>query len=361
MIDRTHGGNIYKYLKNHNLSKRELIDFSANINPFGLSSRTKEVILRNLDCLTHYPDPECNLLKEKLASFHNIKPHNLLVGNGSIELIYLIPKALSSKNVLMPIPSFTEYEFAARTNGAKIIFVRSSEKDGFKIEIEKLKRFIPRVDLVFICNPNNPTGSLLSKEGLLYLIGLCRKNRTIMVIDEVFIDFVKDAKGTTLIIEAAKERSTLILRSLTKIFALPGLRLGYLVGHRDLVNRLSKFQYPWSVNAFAQLVGEAVIEDKLYVKKSREFVFRERDFLFDNLKRMKGLFAYPANANFIFCKLLSRKVSSSKKLSEELAKRGIMIRDCSNFRGLDNNFFRLAVRRRDENIRLLFALKEVLG
>lgn len=361
MIDRIHGGNIQPYLKDKSSSfKNKLIDFSASINPLGLPSRAKEVILKNLNTLIHYPQAQSKELKNALSTFHNINQNNILVGNGSIELIHLIPRALKVKNALIITPTFSEYEFAVRLSSAHPIFVRLKEKDNFKINSTKIKRFISKVDLIFFCNPNNPTGSLLPRSDILPWLDLCKQYNTVLVIDEVFMDFVEDSKKETLTDEAVRNIQLIILKSLTKFFALPGLRLGYLIAHQSLINKISQFQYPWNVNSLAQAVACEVIKDKDYIEKGREFILKERAYLFENFKKIKGLKVYSPTSNFVFCKLENSHLKSSIKLHQRLIEKGIIIRSCYNFRGLNDSFFRVAVRTRKENIRLILSLKETL-
>ncbi|MBT9146883.1 MAG: Threonine-phosphate decarboxylase [Syntrophomonadaceae bacterium] len=356
MINRAHGGNIRAYEKDSSPGGK-IIDFSANINPLGMSSKVRKALIKNLDALIHYPEPESRHLRKSLASFHHIGYNNLLMGNGSIELIHLIPRALKAKNVLIVTPTFSEYEFAVKSNGARPVFVKTTEREGFKLNNPKVMKFIPGVDLVFLCNPNNPTGSYLCPGEILALLELCTKHRTILVLDEAFMDFVESGDEITMVNEAAKNKFLLVLRSLTKFFALPGLRLGYLIGHRDLVGKISPFQYPWNVNSLAQIAGEEVIKDRSYIRKSKEYILRERRYLFANLKGVEGLKVYPPSSNFILCKLENGKIRKAKNLSQKLTKRGIIIRRGHNFRGLNDRFFRVAVRKRDENIKLISALK----
>jgi len=361
MIDRMHGGNIQRYVRGKSGSfKNKLIDFSANINPLGLPSRAKEVILNNINTLIHYPEPEAKQLKNALSSFHNISQNNILVGNGSVELIHLIPRALKAGNALIITPTFSEYEFAVRQSLARPIFVKAQEKDGFKIDSAKIKKFIPRVDLIFLCNPNNPTGLLLPRSDILPWLQACKKYDTVLVIDEVFMDFVEDSQKQTLIGEALINKQLIILKSLTKFFALPGLRVGHLIAHHSLINKISKLQYPWNINSLAQAVAHEVIKDEDYVKETKNFILSERAYLVENLKKIRGLKVYPPSSNFIFCKLEDTHLKSSIKLHQRLLGQGIIIRSCHNFRGLNDNFFRVGIRARKENLRLISALKETL-
>lgn len=350
MIDRVHGGDV----------KRNIVDFSANINPLGLSPKTKAAVTKNITGVVRYPEPCSGSLKKALAAFHSTRQDNLTVGNGSIELIYLIPKALKANKILIVTPTFSEYEFSAKSNGSNIIFIKTEESENFKIDFNKLQKLLSRVDLVFLGNPNNPTGSNLHAEELSPLIKACARHKTVLAIDEVFMDFVETCDEDSLLSAAPKNKYLLVLKSLTKFFALPGLRLGYAVGHRDLVRSISDLQYPWNINSLAQAAGKEALKDSDYISYSREYIAGEREFLFGGLKGIKGLKTFDPSSNFILCKLDGCAVKSAKVLNERLIKKGLVIRNCGNFRGLNEKFFRVAVRKRNENNRLIMALKEIL-
>lgn len=361
MIDRVHGGDIKRYFgKIPERGRSAVIDFSANINPLGLSPKAKEAIIKNIAGTACYPEPDSKSLKKALSDFHGIREDSLTTGNGSIELIYLIPKALGSRKALVITPTFSEYEFALRAAGAKIIFFRTREEDGFRPSLDKLKSHLSWADLVFLCNPNNPTGSSLAADELSSLVKACVRHKTILAIDEVFMDFVEGPDEGSLIPRALEKHGLLIIRSLTKFFAMPGLRIGYMIGHRELVRRISRLQYPWNVNSLAQVAGEAVLEDADYMERTRRYVWRERRYLFNALKDIKDIKVFPSTSNFIFCKLEGSIVKSARALNKRLIKKRMMVRNCDNFRGLNKNFFRIAVRRRQENLKLIAALKEAL-
>ncbi|UCD55425.1 MAG: threonine-phosphate decarboxylase [Candidatus Omnitrophota bacterium] len=340
-----HGGNIHEARRRHG---KEIIDFSANINPLGLPANVKASIYRNFDAALNYPDPDARDITREIAKYWNIKEENILVGNGSAELIYLIVSACRPKTVLMPAPSFSEYERAARGAGSKPGFLKLREKDGFKPDFPGAGN----ADILFICNPNNPTGNVIV-DSCRDLIKLPNK---FAVIDEAFMDFLPCEKEHTLIWEARKNKKIIVLRSFTKFFALPGLRIGYLVAHKDFVKFLRRHQIPWSINAFAQLAAKRILSNKVYIKKTRLLIERERSFLFDEISGIKGLTPYPSVTNFILIKITKPGVTS-KSLKESLITKGILIRDCSNFRALNDKYIRVAVRSRKENLKLLKALK----
>lgn len=356
MIDKNHGGNC---------SKRNIIDFSVNTNPLGLPEGLSDIISRNTGLILRYPEPASERLRRVLAALHDIRPENIAIGNGSIELIYLVPRAFKTKRALIITPTFSEYEFAVESNGSIPVFFKTFEKEDFKIDCGKLAERLPCCDAFFLCNPNNPTGYMLHSDKVLYLSRLSRKYKGILILDEAFIEFTKEARGTAIISEAVKNESLVILRSLTKFFAMPGLRLGYAIGHKRIIEKISKLQYPWNVNSLAQFAGEKVLADKSYMDRTRLFVAKERQYLFEGLGSIKGLKVYPSPANFILCKLQTRLGSGSipstaERLTRQLLRKGIYIRACGNFRGLSDRFFRVAVRKRDDNDRLINSIEKAL-
>ncbi|TAN61501.1 threonine-phosphate decarboxylase [bacterium] len=354
MINRIHGGNT------NILKENRIVDFSASINPLGLPGRVSRIISRNMHNLTRYPQPESNGLKEAIAEFHNTNPENILIGNGSIELIHLIPRALKVRRCLIITPSFSEYEFAARLSGARTVFAQAYEKDGFNLLLSKFEKLIPGVDMVFLCNPNNPTGALTSRCDISALFEICNRHKVILVLDEVFMDFVNNAHAFSMASRAPGESRLIVINSLTKFFALAGLRVGYLISSREITKKIAQFQYPWNVNVLAQEVSREIITDKEYIRKSKALISRERAYLFGNLRSIKGLKVFTPGSNFILCKLEGAPIKSAKKLQERLLKFRLLIRDCSNFRGLSERFFRVAVRTRRENNELILGMGQAL-
>ncbi len=351
----SHGGNIKDATRRYELKKSSLIDFSASINPLGLTDKLKKAIFSTLDALPHYPDPECAELKEEFSRHLKIPADNLLFGNGSAELIFLIARALKIKKALISTPTFSEYENAVKINSGECLFLKTSENNGFRPNIDNLVKGLKKSDALFICNPNNPTGYLLDKGGLDYLAKECVKNNAFLIIDEVFIDFVKETDNFSMFKDILSNKKLLILRSLTKFFALAGLRLGYLAAESKLIEKISLFQPPWSVNSLAQTAGVVAINNTAFIKKSQHYVSEQGKIFFQKLKKIKYLKPYAPITNFIFCKIESANINS-RKLRDYCGQAGMLIRDCSNFRGLNNKFIRLAVRKEEENQKLIRVL-----
>ena len=350
-----HGGNLRQLSEKYGLRKSKLIDFSASINPCSPDS-LKKIILSDFDSIRSYPDPGHKLVKEAVSSATGIGVGNILITNGSIEAIFLLAAALRPKKALIPVPAFSEYERAVSLYGTKCVFLRTKEGDNFKLNLEQAIAKLSKIGLVFICNPNNPTGSLLAQLEVLALARACEKRGIFLVVDEVFMDFVKETEQSSLIKFASKSKNILVLRSLTKIFALAGLRLGFMVGAKELISKIAKYQYPWSVNCLAQSVGEKAVKDSDFIRKSRNYLSGAKDELMAQLEKIDWLKPFPASANFILCKILEARLNS-EKICAYCAKQGLLLRDCSNFRGLNNRFFRIAVKSKAENQKLIQALR----
>lgn len=342
-----HGGNIHEAKRRH---KKDVIDFSANINPLGLPTSVKKAIY-NFDSILHYPDPQAKDITHKIAKYWGIKEENVLVGNGSIELIYLIMSSYKPKTVLIPAPTFSDYERAARCVNSRIRFLKLKEKKGFKLDPPRLNN----PDMLFLCNPNNPTGNLTLENPTMIRKFAAR----MLVIDEAFMDFLERQKNYTLVWQAVRNKRIIVLRTFTKFFALPGLRIGYLIAHQENIHRLRKCQPPWSTNSLAQSAAEAILKNKKYTNETLKLIKKERGFLVRRLSQFKNLKLFPSLTNFLLIKIKNARITS-KSLKKLLLKKGILIRDCSNFRNLNNKYIRIAIRSRKENLRLLSALKKVL-
>jgi len=354
MNEFSHGGNLREAIDKYNISGRKIIDFGSNINPLGIPQGIKNLIKKEFDKIVRqYPDPEYRLLMRMLSETLDISTKNLLVGNGSNELIYLLVSMLMPKKVLIPIPAYSEYERASGSINSKCKFISFMTGDNIDFDVDKiLKKSDEGIDVIFINNPNNPTGLLVQNDEIEYLIRKCGKKGIFVVIDEAFMDFVEESKKFTLMKFAAKSRNVIVLRSLTKFFAIPGLRLGYLVGSGKLVESMLKKQPTWPVNNMAQYIGVELLKDNNFIKKSKEYILKERERFTKELECISWLKPYKSSANFIFCKIKDSSITSSMLSKHCIKSKGILIRDCSNFRGLDNSFIRVAVKTRAENKKL---------
>ena len=353
-----HGGDWQGAVDRYGWRVEEILDFSANINPLGPPEGVLAVLKENLAAIQRYPDPASRRLKEALAAHRQLETGSLIVANGAVELIYLVLQVLKPRRVLVSEPTFSEYRRAARAAGAGVASVNLDPEADFSFDLDRWCQALTGVQLAFICNPNNPTGRLLAPDILQEVLNRCHATGVFLVVDESFLDFIPKGEESSLARLAATRPGLLVLHSLTKIYALPGLRLGYGVGYPELVARLEAGRDPWSVNILAQMAGVAALAETEYLKQTRVLIQREKEYLFHHLAELAGFRPYNPEVNFILTRILDNRLAAPL-LAELLARKGILIRDCSFFPGLGPNYFRVAVRDRRANERLLTALAEL--
>lgn len=350
-----HGGNIWLASAERGAAPEDILDFSASINPLGFPSSARKALLGALSSISPYPDPSSTELKEAIAAFHGVCAGEVAPANGSNELISVIPRLLKNGPAIIVEPAFSEYKKALALEGVRVKSHLLREKDGFRLDAAKLIKAAKGCSIVFIANPANPSGALAGKDGLLDVISHARENGALVVIDEAFADFT----GVSVIPEAIKAGNVIVLRSMTKFYAMAGLRLGYAVGADKLMARLSAFIPAWSVNTLASAAGVAALKDRAFRKRTLEWFESEREFLFKGLESIDGLTSFESSANYIMVKLpggLDARVLRKYMLQKD----GMLIRELSAFKGLGPAFFRVAVLGRDDNKKLLSALKRFL-
>lgn len=339
------------------LSLERIIDFSSSIIPFGPSKKAIENIQKSLELIHAYPYPYAEVFIQRLAIYHSIPAECILAGNGSTELIYLISLAMRPRRVLLIEPIFSEYRRILRQTDTEIGSFILKEEDGFLPNINLLKKTVANGhDCLVVSNPNSPAGAIISREKILEIISECERKGITLIVDEAFIDF--EEKGS-IKDEVRETENLIILRSMTKFFSIAGLRLGYLIGSRQKVEFIKNFLPPWSVNSIAISAGIGSLEDPDYIEQIKKWLPKERDFLINGLSEICGLHPFQSSANFILVKIEGNKTAAD--LYRYLFRKGILIRECSDFIGLDNQYFRVSVRTRDDNRVLLENLKGYLS
>ncbi|MCK4837452.1 MAG: cobyric acid synthase, partial [Desulfobulbaceae bacterium] len=334
-------------------------DFSANINPLGPPEYLRRLISRSISEVSHYPDPHCRELTACLATLLGVDRAQVIVGNGSTEIIYGLPRALACKRVVIPTPAYLDYERAARLAGLEILTVPLLEEDGFQLNFAVLSDLLQEGDLVYLGRPNNPTGLGFAAAPLLELVAAYPT--TWFAVDESFYQFID---GTCELATAEMPANLIVIRSLTKFYAIPGLRLGFAVAASATAGLLRQHVMPWTVNTLAQAVGKAMLVDNEYSDKSRQFVAARREELKGELEGLPGLKVFAGEANYLLVKLESSGLTAQQladRLLTSSTKHPIAIRVCDNYPGLDERFFRVAVRGGDDNRKLLLALTRELG
>lgn len=347
-----HGGNIHAAASAKNSQLKDILDFSANINPFGPPEWLRSCISRELETVLHYPDPYCSELKKIIAEKYNVAADNVLVANGSTELLYQLPHAIECSRAVIPVPCYIDYVKVMELAAIPVQLIELPELNDFAPDLQIIQQAIVPGDLVILGSPNNPTGQSISRENI---INLATANPEVLfLVDEAFLEFMDNSASV-----AGTLSNIITLHSLTKFYGIPGLRLGFGVFPHLIATNLQKILPPWSVNSLAQKVGERALGDLDYQKQSREYFAKcKKDFL-KNLSYFRNLKIFPSDANYFLIRL--NEQFKVQELQKELVEANILIRDCSNYAGLENKgFFRVAIRNETDNREFIQALSKIL-
>lgn len=341
-----HGGDVY--------SASYRLDFSISVNPLGTPHSVKHAVMHSIADLGRYPDPKCRDLRRALAEKLRLSANWITCGNGAAELMFAAALAVHPREALLVCPGFSEYEKALVASGCRDIrFYLCSKANNFEIGADILEQITEDTDMMYLCNPNSPTGILTSQELMKRIMERCRENNVLLVVDECFLELTDRPHEHTMMGYVADNPHLLILRSFTKSYAMPGIRLGFCVtSNRKLMDRIRDSLQPWPVSTPAQMAGEAALrEEGEYLASSRELISRERRYLMQTFERI-GITPYESGANFLF-------FEAQENLMELCAKRGILIRDCRNYRGLGPGFFRISIQTRRDNEELCGVLSDI--
>lgn len=340
-----HGGDLFGYdIK---------LDFSVNTNPLGTPKTVMQAVVDSASQLCRYPDPQCRELVAALAKYEGVPEEFVLCGCGAAELIYAYCGVMGGGKALLTAPTFSEYAAALEAAGGKADFFSLREEDGFAVSelfLQELEETSCKV--VFLCNPNNPTGRLISSPVLQEICEICKRRGIRLFVDECFLDLSDVGREASLVHLLGEFPDLFILKAFTKSYGMAGLRLGYcLCGDRALLAAMGRRAQPWNVSLPAQAAGVTALKEQAFLEEARKLIAQERRFLSMNLEKL-SFKVYPSQANYLLLK-------SDVPIFEPLRDRGILIRDCSNYAGLDAGFYRVAVKRREENQLLVEALSDI--
>ena len=352
-VTQKHGGNLRRASELSGLPPEQLVDFSASINPLGFPDWLRPLISSQLSHLVHYPDPDAEELRAAIAVAHKMSPTEVIVGNGASELLYLLPRVLAAKRLLVPVPSYGDYVALAQSAGLDIDELRLSPTDDFQLDLQQLAKQITAEHLIILGHPNNPTGKLCDADALKQVINDFPNNY--FIVDESFIDFVDPSFS----LRWQRPDNLIIIQSMTKVWAIPGLRLGYALADVKIIAAMNHLRPDWLVNTLACAVGVRAFQDESFLSRTRTYVSARRQELFDAIEGVAGLTPITGDANFLLVRNDNTHVSV-QQIANNLLKNGIIIRTCKSFSGLGDNYFRLAVRTSEEQQRLITELKKCL-
>ncbi|MBI4115994.1 MAG: threonine-phosphate decarboxylase [Candidatus Omnitrophica bacterium] len=346
-----HGGELRQFSEKFGVPIQSVLDFSSNINPWGPPESVKKAYQSCVEELQYYPDSEAMEFRREVAHLLPIWPENVIAGNGAMELVDLALRFLRPKRALLIEPTFLEYRHLLNLLGAEIRSVRLREGNSFQFPLNEILNALQSVDVMVLAHPNNPTGTFLEKENLLTLLREAKRRDIFVILDEAFVDWMPDLSIAR---EIRDDSYFFIVRSLTKFFSLPGIRIGYGLGSRKLVEKLITHQVSWSCNRLAQKLGIVAFRDTAFAEESRSWLAAERDWLVAHLGQIPLLKVFPSVANFLLVKHAHQL--EKEPLLEAIGKQGIYLRDLTEFPGLGPSYFRVAVRKREDNLKLIEAL-----
>ena len=350
-----HGGDPEREFKRFGIDAREVLDFSVNVSPLGVPPEIKAIWNDLWKEIESYPTVDGEGVVQYYQERFGLDPAQVLAGNGSTEFIYLAPRALALQKVVVINPSFHDYTRACLAAGAELIPVELEPAAGFAPpNMAVLEEALARGDGLFLGNPNNPTGTVFPRQTLLDLATHFPSKW--LLVDEAFVQFLDQPDSVSLVKVVPQPANILIFHSLTKFYALPGLRLGAVVGHPDSIARLRPLKEPWSVNRVAEKVALKLIGCTDYEENLTQLIRRERPQVFSRIREISGFQPFEPAANFLLARW-----TQTKELDDFLSfmlSSGIHFRDCRNFPGLQDNFFRMAIRHGQENDRVLSLMQE---
>lgn len=344
-----HGGDLLSYKSYYD---GQLIDFSSNINPLGPPEGLTEEIVKGFENIIKYPDIKYRNLKIKIGEYLNCNTENVIVGNGAMDLIDNF--TILFLRIIVFVPSFSEYEKRALVHGKEV--VKLNYREDFTIDLNLLEKTIKPKDLIILGNPNNPTGLRIDKETLIKLYQISVKKEAYLLLDEAFFEFVPEDYDSIEIFKKHDFKNIGIIRAATKFFALPGLRLGYGCVSKNMVDKYNNVSMPWSVNTFGDIAGQFVVKDREYIERSKKYIDGERTYLLEELSKVKGIRVFNTHTNYILIRLLKW---NEEYIFNFFLKRGLIIRKCSSFEGLEGNYIRIAIKSRKDNEKLIKVFKEL--
>ncbi len=360
-VDHFHGSDLEKIEQVYGIKKEDIVSFSANVNPLGISPLMRQALLDRIDCITSYPDREYTALRRQIGAYTGAPLEHILVGNGSTELISLFIQLEHPKKALILGPTYSEYEREISLGGGTSLYYPLKEENGFVLDAEDFQAQLNEsLNLLVICNPNNPTSSAIPQQTMRQILDTCKRYDIYVMIDETYVEYAPDYAAITAVPLTRYYNNLIILRGVSKFFASPGLRLGYAItGNEDLMKGLNSRKNPWTINSLAAAAGELMFSDKNYITQTRELTAKERTRLCQELKTWGTLKVYDSFANFVLVRIEKEGVTA-EALFEHAIRQKMMIRNCSTFPFLDNRYIRFCFMTPAQNDALLACMKELL-
>ena len=354
-----HGSDIEKIEERYHIPRRDIIAFGSNVNPLGISPGLRRALQEQIDAITTYPDRDYKTLRDCIADYTGTKREQIMAGNGSTELISLAMQTIRPKRACILGPTYSEYEREIGLGGGECFSFPLRPEDGFALNAARLRPvLLEGVDVLVMCNPNNPTSSIIRRTQLNELLTLCAQLHIFVVVDETYIEFTDDPAEASAVSLLADFSNLLILRGVSKFFAAPGLRLGYaLCSNNSLLEEMKRRQDPWTINSLAAIAGEQMFRDSDYIARTRALIRAERTRIYRKLSKNPHLHPFVPSANFILVQIVDHSMTAADFFDFAI-RRGLMIRDCASFDFLEDYYFRFCFLLPEQNDRLLACIEE---
>lgn len=355
-----HGSDIERVCAHYGLDQNKIINFSGNVNPLGLAPKIEEELSKHIHLIASYPDRDYNQLRTTLGSYIGVKKEDIIVGNGSTELISLFIKVIEPSSALIIGPTYSEYEREVFINGGRAKYYPLPDEQEFRLDVADLKTHLDgSVDLLVICNPNNPTSSVIDHRALRQILDHCLEMAIDVLIDETYVEFAQDVDNVSAASLTPFYSNLFIIRGVSKFFAAPGLRLGYGVsGNKSLLHQINSLKNPWTINSLAAYAGELMVMDTAYIDRTRKLIDDERNRLTQIMNSWGTVKVYPAHGNFILIKILGE--TTSHEVFESLIRQHLMIRDAASFPFLSDKHLRFCILCPEDNDLLMKAMKDAI-
>ena len=355
--DHFHGSDLEAIEKCYHIKKEDIISFSANVNPLGISYQLRSTLADNLDAITTYPDREYTALRTCIATYAGTQPENVIVGNGSTELISLFIQTKHPKKALVLGPTYSEYEREIALGGGTTLYYPLKEEHGFHMDVEDFcSHLSDQLELLVLCNPNNPTSTAITCSQMRRILDACLQYGIFVMVDETYVEFAENMEEIDSVPLTNYYNNIVILRGTSKFFAAPGLRLGYAItGNRDLIKAINTRKNPWTINSLAVVAGETMFSDTAYIKETKDLITKERARMYQAFCESPDYKVYKPSGNFMLVRIL-RDDLTSQELFDRAIREKMMIRDCSTFPFLDNKYIRFCIMNPEDNDRLLHCL-----
>lgn len=355
-----HGSDIEVIAKRYDINKNSIIPYASNVNPLGFSPKAKEALLENIDAISSYPDRDYATLRSSISKYCECSMNQLILGNGTSDLIRLTFEIIAPDKTMIVGPTYSEYERTAIMFGSEVEKYMLKNLDDFELDVDMFcKALNDSIDLLILCNPNNPTGKLLNRGQMDSILAKCAQHNIMVMVDETYIEFVKDVHLVTSIELTKRYDNLIVLRSVSKFFAAPGIRLGYAItSNENFLNETANNKIPWNINSYAS-VASVMFGDEKYINLTKSLIHTERNLIYSALSSRKTIKVFKPEANFVLIKLL-KEDQTAGEVFDYCIKKGFMIRDCTDYEGLGDKYIRFCFLKPEQNDNMVNTLLEIV-